>query len=71
MDTDQDVAVGVDLQEVPVHGVKHEAPEQGRGEISEEVCGSLFHVNFELQRGISRYFFLCLTWSGMKGHRRS
>lgn len=37
VDTDQDVAVGVDLQEVSIHGVKHKPPEHGGKEISKEV----------------------------------
>lgn len=40
MDTDQDVAVGVHLQEVPIHGVKHKPPEDGGKEISQEVQDS-------------------------------
>lgn len=30
MDTDQDVTVGVNLQQVSIHGIKHEAPESQR-----------------------------------------
>lgn len=37
VDTDQDVAVGVDLQEVSIHGVKHKPPEHGSKEIWREV----------------------------------
>lgn len=32
MDTDQDITVGVDLQQVPIHGVKHQAPGGSRKE---------------------------------------
>lgn len=41
VDTDQDVAVGVDLQEVSIHGVKHEPPEDASKEISEGICDCL------------------------------
>lgn len=34
VDTDQDVAVGVDFQEVSIHGVKHKPPEHASKEIS-------------------------------------
>lgn len=40
VDTDQDVAVGVHLQEVPIHGVKHEPPGDGSKEMSQEVDDS-------------------------------
>lgn len=32
MDTDQDVTVGVNLQQVSIHGVEHKAPGGGRKE---------------------------------------
>lgn len=42
VDTDQDVAVGVDLQEVSIHGVEHEAPGHRSSKISEELSGYLY-----------------------------
>lgn len=30
MDTDQDITIGINLQQVSIHGVKHEAPKNER-----------------------------------------
>lgn len=40
VDTDQDVAIGVDFQEVSKHGVKHKPPEDQSKEISKEFLDS-------------------------------
>lgn len=50
MDADQDVAVGVDLQEVSIHGVKDEPPEDGSGGIWEGVCECLDFLHLSAER---------------------
>lgn len=59
MDTDQDVAVGVHLQEVPIHGVKHEPPGDGSKEMSQEVYDS-FLLPLENGRFLKMKINMCV-----------
>lgn len=48
MDTDQDITVGVNLQQVSIHGVKHKAPGGSTKEMFVEVNSTEFTELFNV-----------------------
>lgn len=70
VDTDQDVAVGVHLQEVPIHGVKHEPPGDGSKGMSQEVYDS-FLLPLENGRFLKMKVNMCVCVSYLVGKEGS